>query len=93
MLLAWPNGDDLAGGVIKLAVDEPESLRSLARYVELHPGQASQVAADAPRPKCLADNPTMREVVGDGRRGRDDVGPVVGQGDTSAVASGRGINV
>ncbi len=65
MFLTWPNDDDLVGGVINLAVDEAGSLWSLTRYVGLRQGQARQVAADVPRPECLADYPTMGAVVGE----------------------------
>ena len=70
---ARSDGDDLAGGVVELAVDEAEPLRPLATYVELDPREPGQVATDVSVAEFLADDASVRQVVDDGCCSRDDV--------------------
>ena len=46
VFIARPDGDNLQGGLVELAVDKPEPLRPLTRDVELDSGKPAQVAAD-----------------------------------------------
>jgi hypothetical protein len=79
VFIARPDGDDFAGGVVKLAVDEPEPLWPLTGNVELDSGEPGQVAADVSVAELFADDAPMCEVVGDRHCGRDDLGSVGGQ--------------
>ena len=48
MLITNSDGDDMAGALINLSVNQAESLRPLARDIELDPRESSEVAADVP---------------------------------------------
>jgi hypothetical protein len=71
VFISRADGDNLKGGVVELAVDEPEPLRTLTRDVELDSGKPGQVAADVSLAQLFADDASVCEVVGDRHRGRD----------------------
>lgn len=79
MFIASADSDDLAGQFIELAIDEPEPLRALIRYVELDACESGQVAADVPITEFLADDAAVCEVFGDLRRSRDHLRAVCSQ--------------
>jgi hypothetical protein len=56
VFVARPDGDNLQGDVVELAVDKSEPLRPLTRDVELDSGKPGQVAADVWVAKLFADD-------------------------------------
>ncbi|TFV55545.1 ribbon-helix-helix protein, CopG family [Geodermatophilus sp. DF01-2] len=73
MLFADTDGDDLAVGVVELAVRRPKALKPLAGDVELGPSDAGQVTADVADAEVLTGRTPVREVVDDRGCGRDDL--------------------
>ena len=73
MFVARADGNDLARGVVQLAVDEPKPLWPLVCYVELDSGKLAQVTTDVPVAELLADDASMSKIVGDGSCGCHDV--------------------
>ncbi len=69
VFIARPDGDNLKGDVVELAVDQPEPLRTLTRHVELDSGEPGQVAADVSVAQLFADGSA-----GARRHGPDAVG-------------------
>ncbi len=63
VLVSAPDSDDVAGGGVDVPVDEPEALGPTVGSIELDPGQAGQIAADASLPQLFARDPAVGEVV------------------------------
>ena len=79
VLIADTDREDSAGGGIHVGVQDPEPGRSTARYIELDPCQAGEVAAHPPHPELLAGHPSMRQVIEHGASSGNHIRAVFGQ--------------
>ncbi len=66
MVISEPDGQDMTGVLVDLAVDDTEPRRPPAWGVELDPCESGEVAANAPLAEEFASYPPVRQ----GRRGR-----------------------